>query len=145
MGEAEFMGGAIISGVIHGGLDYAEVKGLIGSYPLPWPIPDVPDLATLGISSIPWAIGILAKNKQAKEIGEGMLAYSIPMTVYEIIVKVCQGAPAVASARSYVPSRPGLSAQYSYRPKVVAGPYAGGITAPKFIPGVLTPKYQLGS
>lgn len=45
----------------------------------------------------------------------------------------------------YVPTRPGETATVRARQAIAVGPYAGGIGAPKFIPGPLTPKYQLGS
>ena len=47
--------------------------------------------------------------------------------------------------RGYVTTRPGETAAVGARPAITVGPYAGGITAPKFIPGVLRPKYQHGA
>lgn len=44
-----------------------------------------------------------------------------------------------------VPTRPGLREDVITRPKVDVGPYAGGMGAPKFTPGVLRPKFMHGS
>ena len=44
-----------------------------------------------------------------------------------------------------VPTRPGLSEAVITRPKVEVGPYAGGMGAQQFTPGVLRPKFMLGS
>ncbi len=44
-----------------------------------------------------------------------------------------------------IPTRPGLSESVITRPKVQIGPYAGGMGAPKFTPGVLRPKFALGA
>lgn len=48
-------------------------------------------------------------------------------------------------ARGYTPRRPGLTEVVGARGGINVGPYAGGITAPKFIPGPLRPKYQHGA
>lgn len=46
---------------------------------------------------------------------------------------------------TYTPTRPGEAATIGARPAITVGPYAGGITAPKFVPGVLRPKYMHGA
>jgi len=45
----------------------------------------------------------------------------------------------IPTTGQYVPTRPGLGAQIRYAPEQRV------VTAPRFIPGVLRPKYQLGS
>lgn len=47
--------------------------------------------------------------------------------------------------QGYVPTRPGETAVVGARQPITVGPYAGGITAPRFTPGVLRPKYQHGA
>lgn len=70
-----------------------------------------------------------------------------PMTMAEKAARASGTYPG-----TYIPSRPGEAAVVGYRPATRAvpvreevGPYAGGITAPKFIPGPLRPKYSHGA
>lgn len=44
-----------------------------------------------------------------------------------------------------VASRHGLGLAVGARGAITVGPYAGGLVAPKFIPGPLVPKYQHGA
>jgi len=58
----------------------------------------------------------------------------------------------IPTTDQFVPTRPGLGvavgtrlATRAVKAQVDVGPYAGGLVAPKFIPGALMPKFQLGS
>ena len=44
-----------------------------------------------------------------------------------------------------VPTSPGLGLRVGARRAITVGPYAGGLVAPKFIPGVLVPKFTHGA
>ena len=59
-------------------------------------------------------------------------------------LKALKGLP--SPRQRLVPTRPGLSIpQDIARRKVQVGPYAGGAGAPKFVPGVLRPKFMHGA
>lgn len=147
--DADFLihlGGGFIAAVA----DAAVEIGMPGIIPeTPSPLPPGDDFVNLGITAIPLIVGIAAKNDLAKTIGEGMLMYSGPNALKDGIVRACIPAPEAPAARKsltlirttgmYVPTRPGLTELVRY------GPEQRIITAPKFIPGVLRPRYGLGA
>lgn len=193
------LGGAIGAGLLDAGMeavfvsDPARWTNVFPFVPTIEPLPPADDWLVLGISAIAWGAGIASKNDTAKAIGEGMLAYSVPMIIGNTIIRAATGAGgARATARAglpaggklapkfipsvlmpkyqygngnpgtlrltrkarlaggiypqrLVPTRPGEAATESARQAITVGPYAGGITAPKFIPRVLRPKYQHGA
>ena len=140
------LGGGLIAAVA----DAAVEIGMPGIIPeTPSPLPPGDDFVNLGITAIPLIIGVAAKNELAKTIGEGMLMYAGPNALKDGIVRACMPpALAVAARKSltlipttgmFVPTRPGLTELIRY------GPEQRIITAPRFIPGVLRPRYGLGA
>ena len=152
-------GGAVGASLIDAALEgYSVAMGADGTFPfVPTvePLPPVDDFIVLGISGGMMALGAVTKNKMLADIGEGMVLYSAPMIVHHTIVRASwMGQPVVAvqvqsedpryrsrhmAPISGYPYRPGLSDVIKYSPEQRI------ITAPKFTPGVLKPKFSLGA
>ena len=135
------------SGITMASIDALIEIGAAGMIPeTPSPLPPGDDFISLGISAVPAILGQLARNPLASSIGEGMLLYSGPTALKDGIVRACMS-PQLAVAQLVARRsttlvtmvRPGLTTMVRY------GPEQSIVTAPRFTPGVLTPKYGLGS
>ena len=160
-------GGAVGASLIDAALEgYSVAMGADGTFPfVPTvePLPPVDDFIVLGISGAAMALGAVTKNKMLSDVGEGMVLYSAPMIVHHTIVRASwMGQPVVAVQvasedpryrslhRAPVPYGPGFpQSGYPYRPGlsdvIKYSPEQRIITAPKFTPGVLKPKFSLGA
>ena len=135
------------SGITIAAVDALIEIGAPGIIPqTPSPLPPGDDLISLGISAVPAIIGKVTKKPLYSSIGEGMLLYSGPTALKDSIVRAAmppQLAVAKLVARKSMSMvtmvRPGLTTMVRY------GPEQSIVTAPKFTPGVLTPKYGLGA
>ena len=147
------MGGSVIAGLVDAGFEgywAANPDTAPGTFPYVdtvWPLPPADDFLVLGISAVPLLLGAVMKNDLITNIGEGMICYSAPMIVHHTILRASWGPPAAglrlaairASQEAGYPIAPGLSRSVRYAPEQRV------VTAPKFIPGVLRPKYMHGS
>jgi len=151
-------GGAVGASLIDAALEgYSVATGADGTFPfVPTiePLPPADDFIVLGISGGLMALGAVTKNAMLSDVGEGMVLYSAPMIVHHTIVRASwMGQPVVAVS---VPQDPRL--RLRHRAPIAGYPYRAGlsdvikyspeqrvITAPKFTPGVLKPKFCLGA
>lgn len=153
-------GGAVGASLIDAALEGYEIAtGAAGRGEFPFvptiePLPPADDLLVLALSGGAMILGGVMKNALLSDVGEGMVLYSAPMIVHHTIVRASwMGQPVVAVSApedpryrslhrtpiSGYPTRPGLSDVIKYSPEQRV------ITAPKFIPGVLKPKFSLGA
>lgn len=145
--DADFLiqlGGGLIAAVA----DVAVEIGMPAMPDTPKPLPHVDDVITLGLSGVWYVVATAVKNEGAKRFGEGMLMYAAPNALKEAVVRAVAVTPEAALRRGLtlirttgmmVPTRPGLTERIRYAPEQRI------ITAPKFIPGVLRPRYGLGA
>lgn len=108
------------------------------------PTPILGSVATGSVTARKFIPGVLMPKYQQ---GNGN-----PVSLARKAAMAGGGRVGTAYPGTYAPTRPGLSAVVGTRPRTRAvpvremvGPYAGGLTAPKFVPGPLRPKYQLGA
>ncbi len=148
------MGGAVVAGIVDSAFEgyfmaHPEMANVFPYVPTIDPLPPVDDWLVLGASAVPLLLGAVTKNKLLTNIGEGMICYSAPMIIHHTIlraswlptVRLVQAKRAVvaAQARGGYPVRQGLTTQVRYSPEQRI------LTAPKFIPGVLRPKFMHGA
>lgn len=147
------MGGSVLAGLVDAGFEgywaaNPDVQGTFPYVPTVWPLPPADDFLVLGISAVPLLLGAITKNKLITNIGEGMLCYSAPMIVHHTILRASWGPPAAGLRLAAIPApsqvagypvAPGLTTRVRYAPEQRI------LTAPKFIPGVLRPKYMHGA
>lgn len=177
------LGGAVISGIADGILDVLG-EDYAGTFPFTKTIDPLPTADKIILAGVAGSVRLLAPNKVVENLGNGMLAYSVPMVVARTIANAASpsvalraGLPRGRTAPKMIPGvlmpkyqlgngislggkaslaggtypgaysydRPGLGGIVGAREAINVGPYAGGITAPKFIPGPLRPKYTHGS
>jgi len=147
------VGASLVDAILEG--YYVANPGAEGTFPyVPTiePLPPADDFVVLGISGGAMVLGALMGNDVLSDVGEGMILYSVPMIVHHTIVKSSLAQPVVASVSedpryralhrapiAGYPARAGLSDVIRY------GPEQRIITAPKFTPGVLKPKFMLGA
>lgn len=106
------LGGAGISGLTDAGLEgyyHLYVEGTPAEGTFPWvsplePLPPYDDWAVLGLSAVTWLLGAW-KNEKVKEVGEGMMFYSVPMILHHTIVRATWMAkPAAAAPAAAIPA-----------------------------------------
>jgi len=107
----QWLGGGLLAGLIDVGLEmWAE-----GPPAQPWhgkalgniePLPPPDRWATLGISAIPWLLGTYMRMEAVKNVGQGMMLYSVPMILARTIVRAAELAGrASPTSPTYVPVR----------------------------------------
>jgi hypothetical protein len=147
--------GAITSAVVDGALEvvyFSNPDYWTDQFPFVTPSPLIPPaddwIAGAVVPGVIYGAGHLAKNKNIEDVGVGALLYGLPMLLKEFILRIgMTTATAGAGARltsipttgQFIPTRPGLGATVRYAPEQRI------VTAPKFIPGVLRPKYMHGA
>lgn len=145
------MGGAVVAGIVDSVFEgyfmaHPEMVGQFPFVPTIDPLPPADDFMVLGISAVPLLLGAVMKNKLLTSIGEGMICYSAPMIIHHTIVraswlpalKLVATKQVAQQTRGY-PVAPGLTTRVRYAPEQRI------LTAPKFIPGVLRPKFMHGA
>jgi hypothetical protein len=100
----EFLGGATLSGVIDGILNWylqahPEAQGKFPYIPTTYPLPQLNSWLVLGVSAVPYALGKLTKKETVANIGGGMLTYAVPMVIHHIIVGAAAPGLVVTRAR----------------------------------------------